>query len=103
MTAFFSKWHTPFLTWQGVKNLRSGPIRTGSGLMQAEKPGDVGRADGDAEDSTGDHIGDRLPEAGGAQAESAFHHEARVVGRPLEKDLCGRGLGDGQAGRREAD
>src|SRR5205807_4605434 len=58
-----------------------GPAR--SGLMQAEKSGRVGRADEDAKDSAvgGDSVGDRLPEAGDDEAESAFHHKARVVGR----------------------
>jgi len=73
--------------------------------MQAEKLGGVGRPDGDAKDGAVnvDHVGDRLPEAGGVDPESAFYHEACVVGRPLEQDFRGRGFGDGQAGRREAD
>ena len=73
--------------------------------MQAEKLDGVGRAGGDAKDGAvdGDHVADRLPEAAGAEAENAFHREASVVGRPSEKDFCGRGFGDGQAGRREAD
>lgn len=80
-------------------------VERGSGPTQAKKLDGVGRAGGDAKDGSvdGDQVGDRLPETGGVKAETAFHQEASVVGRPLEKDFCKRGSGDGQRGRREAD
>src|SRR5262245_27932241 len=93
----------------GLQNVRRGVARsqlnsTGSRLMQAEKPGGVGRADGDGKKGAvdGELVGDRLPKLRGADTEKAFHREARVIGRPLESDFRGRGFDDNQSGRPEA-
>src|SRR6185369_354434 len=54
------------------------PGCTASGLTQPEKLSCVGRNDRDAKDGAvaGDYVGERSPEAAGADAESAFHREA---------------------------
>ena len=68
--------------------------------MQPEKLCAVGRADGGVKEGAvnGDLVGDRLPKLRGANAEETFNHEAREIGRPLEKDFCRRVFGDAQNG-----
>ena len=81
------------------------PTDPHSGLTQAEKLGGVGSGDRDVVEGAvgGDGVGENSPGNRSAEGQSAVEPEARVIGRPQQKGLCGCDSGEGQRGREETE